>query len=81
MVQGIRRMLVLVWSKEQSVRDVVVRAYRRLYLESTTGSQRNRALSVVKNLSKLTCGASLGDITSLEALVGGCLIIRIIMYL
>ena len=39
-LQGIRGMLVLVWSKEQSVKDAVVSAYKRLYLESTTGTQR-----------------------------------------
>ncbi|XP_076451927.1 condensin complex subunit 1-like isoform X3 [Babylonia areolata] len=69
-LQGVRRMLVLVWSKEQSVKDAVVAAYKRLYLESTAGSQRNRALSVVKNLSMLIHGASCGDLTSLEALMG-----------
>ena len=28
---GVRRMMLLVWSKESSVKDAVVRAYRRLY--------------------------------------------------
>lgn len=37
---GIRRMLVLIWSKEQGVKDIVVAAYKKLYLESCTGSQR-----------------------------------------
>ncbi|KAL8621609.1 hypothetical protein ACOMHN_036842 [Nucella lapillus] len=68
-LQGVRRMLVLIWSKEQSVKDAVVGAYKRLYLETTTGTQRNRALSVVKNLSMLIYGASCGDLTSLEVLM------------
>ncbi|KAK7496786.1 hypothetical protein BaRGS_00011995 [Batillaria attramentaria] len=66
---GIRRMLVLIWSKEQSVKDAVVAAYKRLYLESTSGSQRTRAVTIVKNLSQLIYGASCGDLTSLEALM------------
>ena len=28
---GVRRMMLLVWSKEASVKDAVVRAYRQLY--------------------------------------------------
>ncbi|PVD36929.1 hypothetical protein C0Q70_03922 [Pomacea canaliculata] len=67
-IVGIRRMLVLIWSKEQAVKDTVVSAYKRLYLEPT-GSQRAKAIAAVKNLIKLILGASCGDITSLEALM------------
>ena len=37
---GIRRMLLLMWSKEQSVREAVVSAYRRLYLRADTSNNR-----------------------------------------
>lgn len=37
---GIRKMLVLIWSKEASVKEAVVNAYRRLYLNPQGGNQR-----------------------------------------
>ncbi|KAJ8320625.1 hypothetical protein KUTeg_002212 [Tegillarca granosa] len=66
---GVRRMLPLIWSKESGIKEAVVMAYKRLYLKPKGGNQRANALAVVKNLSALTCGASLGDITSLEGLI------------
>ena len=39
-LEGIRRMMVLVWSKEQGVKDAVVAAYKRLYLNPQGGTQR-----------------------------------------
>ncbi|XP_048728818.2 condensin complex subunit 1-like isoform X3 [Ostrea edulis] len=66
---GIRRMLHLIWSRETSVKEAVVSAYRRLYLNPQGGNQRSKAFSVVKNLTALLSGASLGDLTSLEGLM------------
>lgn len=37
---GIRRMLPLIWSKEASVKDAVVAAYKRLYLNPQGGNAR-----------------------------------------
>ena len=37
---GIRRMLPLIWSKESGVKDAVVAAYKRLYLNPQGGNQR-----------------------------------------
>ena len=37
---GIRRMMLLVWSKEQTVKEAVVSAYRRLYLSPDANSSR-----------------------------------------
>jgi condensin complex subunit 1 len=37
---GIRRMLVLIWSKEQVVKEAVVNAYRRLYMNSQSTNAR-----------------------------------------
>ena len=37
---GIRRMLPLIWSKEAGVKDAVVAAYKRLYLNQQGGNQR-----------------------------------------
>ncbi|XP_022328669.2 condensin complex subunit 1-like isoform X1 [Crassostrea virginica] len=66
---GIRRMLHLIWSRESSVKEAVVSAYKRLYLNPQGGNQRSKAFSIVKNLSALLSGANLGDLTSLEGLV------------
>ncbi|XP_071110071.1 condensin complex subunit 1-like [Haliotis cracherodii] len=66
---GIRRMLALVWSKESGVKEAVVTAYKRLYLSPQGGNQRSKALAIVTNLTALTSGATLGDLTSLEGLV------------
>ncbi|CAH1774609.1 unnamed protein product [Owenia fusiformis] len=66
---GIRRMLALIWSKEQSVKDSLVVAYKRLYLSPVGGTARQQSLAIVKNLTALTYGATLGDLTSLEEMV------------
>nr|XP_054768299.1 condensin complex subunit 1-like [Lytechinus pictus] len=66
---GVRRMMGLIWSKEQSVKDAVVTAYKRLYLSPSGKTVRARSLAVVRNLLELTCGASLGELTSLEEMV------------
>lgn len=40
-IQGIRRMLLLIWSKEQNVKDAVVAAYKRLYFNPDSGNARH----------------------------------------
>ena len=37
---GLRKMLVLVWSKETAVKEAVLGAYRRLYLSPQGGNAR-----------------------------------------
>lgn len=37
---GVRRMMVLVWSQESTVKEAVVAAYRTLYLEPKEKNQR-----------------------------------------
>ncbi|XP_064610959.1 condensin complex subunit 1-like [Liolophura sinensis] len=66
---GVRKMLVLIFSKEASVKEAVVSAYKRLYLTPQAGNVRAKALSIVKNLTALTHGATAGDITSLAELM------------
>ncbi|OWF35443.1 condensin complex subunit 1-like [Mizuhopecten yessoensis] len=68
-MQGVRRMLPLIWSKESGVKDAVVDAYKKMYLSPEGNSQRACALAVVKNLSALTFGVTIGDLTSLEGLM------------
>ena len=40
MMMGIRRMLVLIWSREQAIKEAVVDAYRQLYLNPDHGSSK-----------------------------------------
>lgn len=37
---GVRRMLALVWSKEQAVKDAVIAAYQRLYINIEAPNER-----------------------------------------
>ena len=60
---GIRKMLALIWSKEDSIRGALMSAYQRLYLE------HGRPEIVAKNLVQLTEGCNLGELTSLEELI------------
>ncbi|KAJ8021490.1 Condensin complex subunit 1 [Holothuria leucospilota] len=67
--EGVRKMMVLVWSKEQAVKEAVVNAYRRLYLNPDGPTERARCLHIVRNLMALMFGATIGQMTSLEELI------------
>lgn len=43
---GVRKMLMLVWSKEQEVKAAVVEAYRRLYINSDSDNYNERFVNV-----------------------------------
>ncbi|KAL0985119.1 hypothetical protein UPYG_G00153120 [Umbra pygmaea] len=66
---GVRRMLPLVWSTDASVKDAVVQAYRRLYLNPQGDTTRAKAQTLVDSLSELMVDASLGTIQCLEEIV------------
>lgn len=68
-MQGVRRMLPLIWSKESGVKEAVVDAYKKMYLSPEGNNERACALAIVKNLSALTFGVTVGDLTSLEGLM------------
>ncbi|XP_060069329.1 condensin complex subunit 1-like [Ylistrum balloti] len=68
-MQGVRRMLPLIWSKESGVKEAVVDAYKKMYLSPEGNNERANALAIVKNLSALTFGVTIGDLTSLEGLM------------
>lgn len=38
--EGVRKMMVLVWSKEEAVKDAVVGAYRHLYINPEGATER-----------------------------------------
>ncbi|KAG1681236.1 Condensin complex subunit 1 [Nymphon striatum] len=66
---GIRKMLLLIWSKEIGIKEAIVGAYRRLYLNSEGQNERAKALGIVKNLTHLMEDLTLGESTSLEELI------------
>ncbi|XP_072525318.1 condensin complex subunit 1 [Salminus brasiliensis] len=68
-VSGVRKMLPLVWSTDAAVKDAVVQAYRRLYLNPHGDSTRAKAQTLVDSLSELMVDSSLGTIQCLEEIV------------
>uniref|UniRef100_A0A8C0J688 Condensin complex subunit 1 n=1 Tax=Chelonoidis abingdonii TaxID=106734 RepID=A0A8C0J688_CHEAB len=68
-LHGVQRMLPLIWSKEPGIRETVLSAYRRLYLNPSGDSERSRAESLVRSLSLLMVDASLGTIQCLGEII------------
>ncbi|XP_019948456.2 condensin complex subunit 1 [Paralichthys olivaceus] len=68
-VSGVRKMLPLVWSTDTAIKDAVVQAYRRLYLNPQGDNVRMKAHTLVDSLSELMVDASLGTIQCLEEIV------------
>ncbi|KAI7809455.1 condensin complex subunit 1 [Triplophysa rosa] len=68
-VCGVRKMLPLVWSTDVAVKDAVIQAYRRMYLNPHGDSTRAKAQTLVDSLSELMINASLGTIQCLEEIV------------
>jgi len=66
---GVRKMLALIWSRESSIKDAVVAAYKRLYINVEAGSSRAAAVAVSRNLIALISTATLGELNSMEVLV------------
>ncbi|KAI4881936.1 hypothetical protein NFI96_014582 [Prochilodus magdalenae] len=68
-ISGVRKMLPLVWSTDAAVKDAVIQAYRRLYLNPQGDSTRAKTQTLVDSLSELMVDASLGTIQCLEEIV------------
>lgn len=68
-ISGVRKMLPLVWSRDAAIKDAVVQAYRRLYLNPQGDTIRMKAQALVDSLSELMVDASLGTIQCLEEIV------------
>ncbi|KAF3839231.1 hypothetical protein F7725_017948 [Dissostichus mawsoni] len=66
-VSGVRKMLPLVWSTDTAIKDAVVQAYKRLYLNPQ--GENIRSPTLVDSLSELMVDASLGTIQCLEEIV------------
>lgn len=68
--ESIRKALVLVWSSEQTVRELVMKVYIRLYLSPLQDSPpQSRYSLIVRNLLSLVKDASLGEMASLEEMI------------
>ncbi len=74
-MMGVRKMLSLIFSRESAVQNAVVAAYKRLYIEPAGGNGGNggkvaNAVQMVRNLTALITGATVGDLAGLEELIG-----------
>jgi len=65
--QSIRKMLLLVWSKETSIKDAAADAFRTIFLSplDTDGGKAMLAMTA-KRLCDLVRGANVGELASLE---------------
>lgn len=69
--EAISKSLPLVWSQDERLRNAVVSAYVHLYLTNDTHSkQKDHAKQVIQNLLQIVRIATLGELASLEKLVG-----------
>lgn len=71
-VDGIRKMLGLIFSSEKSVRDALKKAYLRIYMESSVYNNltlKHKAILIAKRLTILVQDAKVGEIASLEELL------------
>jgi condensin complex subunit 1 len=74
-ITGVRKLILLVWSQEKSIKDSAISAYKRIYLDFenegrlSEASEKVKAFSVVKSLSELVMGATLGELISIEQLL------------
>ena len=53
---GVRRMLSLIWSQEKTIKDAVVTAYKRLYIEVESNNSRTASHAIAQNLIALVVG-------------------------
>ncbi|XP_042309788.1 condensin complex subunit 1 isoform X2 [Sceloporus undulatus] len=68
-VLGVRQMLPLIWSKDPKIREAVLDAYRRLYLNPSGDTERIRAQNLVHSLFLLMVDATLSTIRCLEEII------------
>ena len=68
-MMGVRQMLALIWSREPTVKEAVVNAYRKLYIDIPDSNAKSKAIQIVKNFMALVNGATVGELTSLEELI------------
>ena len=76
-IYGVRKLILLIWSQEKTIKESAISAYRRIYLDTDSDERsgdsdktsRQKAFSVIKSLSELVVGAALGELISIEQLI------------
>lgn len=68
---GLKKMLTLIWSDTQSVKDEVLTTFQELYMfvPGTNGKKRQPAMAIAHNLVSLVSGSALAVRTSLEEVI------------
>lgn len=66
--EAIRKMLTLIFARDQNVKEKVIEALDQLYLSGWAGNSYTSA-QAAQNLVNLACGATLGELGSLEEVV------------
>ncbi|XP_065304685.1 condensin complex subunit 1-like isoform X2 [Dermacentor albipictus] len=66
---GIRKMLPLVWSREQSIREAVANSYRDVYFNQPCTNAKTRARNIADGLSELVNVVTTSELICLEQLV------------
>ena len=66
--QSLRKMLLLVWSKEPTVKDAVAEAYRAIFLAPLDAARGapDALAATAQRLAALVQGANVGELASLE---------------
>ena len=65
--QSVRKMLVLVWSKETSIKEGAADAFRTIFLSPLDSDNSKAMLAVTaKRLCDLVQGANVGELASLD---------------
>ena len=69
--EGVKKILSLIYSKEQTIKDSVISAYKQLYLIPPSHFHQPKLgdIFIATNLVKLATGASTAELTCLEELV------------
>lgn len=69
-IVGVKNMLFHIWSKEDTIRDSVVSAYKELYLSHKNTNIRESTLNIVKNITLLVQGSTFAEEICLEKMIG-----------
>lgn len=68
-VTGVKQMLNLVWTKENTIKEAVVVAYKRLYFQTAGTNPRSEAMKVAQNLIGFLKNATISEVACIEGLV------------
>lgn len=70
--EGIKRMMRLIWSREQSVRQAVVDAFSEAYLFGTRMDSPQTCCEVVTKITELVKSCTITELRALEAIIVQC---------